>query len=550
MENNNNNSGIDKIKSANNKKSKEIKQVEEVAPPEVTEEEISTTTEVLKKLGKFLMEYSVINEKFGTQKVKSINVTNPNDITDEDLNELSMVNMPSTNDPEVYKSLDYDYDDNDNKAREWVGRVSNSTNLLMNNNVYRSTTEDESREWKQTIKVPGNDKLKLAAVNAGLDLAYEGQLTGDKGMKRIRAMMGLGNMFTLPLWHTGIWLLLNTPSEAALVDLYRELSDTKIRLGRETHGLAFSNLVGVTTEIIVDFVLDHVESTSLKENKSPDELKEIIRVQDIPSLVWGIACTLYPKGFQYSRQCVNTPTCHGVVKELLDLRRIQFIDRSSLTDKMVLHMNNARRMSSIKIEDVNTYQSNLSRIQPKEALLAKDLTNNKGTCDMIVEFYSPSISSYIDSVNTWINSITTMAQKAASEDSDNEKNKYIYAQAKATKARQYSHWIKSIKYILTLDNEDKPYETYINEPNDILKVAEQIISVDSTLIDKLTTETINYINGSTISLIGIPSYDCPHCGTEQDVDNKLPRFINFIPLDVIALFFHLIEQRELMRQRR
>jgi hypothetical protein len=173
-----------------------------------------------------------------------------------------------------------------------------------------------------------------------------------------------------------------------------------------------------------------------------------------------------------------------------------------------------------------------------------DLTNEHGKVIKIT-FTSPSIAEHIDNGQMWIQSIIEMVEEALSShldgdsqtnpsqaDLDSAKDRYLRKHADMVRMREYAHFVKSIE----IDS------NIIDEPNSILKVLD-VLSSDNTLAEQFFTQVLKYINTSTLSMVGIPDYDCPQCGNPQQTNQVNTAFRNIIPLDSIVGFFTLSEQR-------
>lgn len=534
------------------KTTKATKKVENVDATKNSTDEVETKEP---REGNFKVEYTTNVTKYGTKepgdlsRINQIDDVNA-DFSEKEISDLLVINLPSKNDvrPEDIE-LDENEDNLSQKDVDWSVRIADSSmyNAISSDsgtkNLYKETLERDT-EWGQYYENKNKDKLGI--TTAGFDLSSTGPMRGAKAVSQVKAMLGLGNMVRVPLWHSGFWVTLNTPSEAEVVDLYRILSSDKITIGRQTHGLAFSNLSGIITETLVDFVLAHVELHSIQVPSDKDTknfLKSMILVQDTPLLIWGIASTMFPRGFEYTRQCISTDSCKGTIQEMLDVRRLLFVDRTSLNNDQLAHMTKAKSPVSVTVDEVKKYQDSISRLQHSETKVLEGIQNRKGNCDMYITLSSPSISRYIESTNKWVDQIEKMANEASGLNTDSEKEAYMEGQVRATKARQYVHWIKSIKYINRLDGSDEEFESFVNDFNDIEELASSVFSLDTNIVDRITKEVTNYISYSTIALIGIPTYDCPVCKKTQNVPNRLPRFTNFIPLDVTMLFFRLLVRR-------
>jgi len=301
----------------------------------------------------------------------------------------------------------------------------------------------------------------------------------------------------------------------------------KITFGRQTYGLAFSNVTAYMIDRLVDFALSHIYETSVKEELSTAQYKELIACQDIPTLVWGITATMYPKGFNYRRACISDPVkCNHVLEELLNLTRLQWIDSSALTDWQKAHMSH-RGKSSRDVDSVKRYQDEMLLTQSRTI----ELTGASGK-SINLTIKTPSIAEHVTAGYKWISGITDTVLGALGESSSNDdRNKYITRHAQATVMRQFSHWVKSVEF-----------NSNLIEDRDTLEQLFDTLSADDNYRDSFADKVIAYIDDSTISVIGIPTYDCPACSAPQVLEKTLPRYVNVLPLDVNQLFFALAVQ--------
>jgi hypothetical protein len=101
--------------------------------------------------------------------------------------------------------------------------------------------------------------------------------------------------------------------------------------------------------------------------------------------------------------------------------------------------------------------------------------------------------------------------------------------------RQYSQWVESIEF-----------NSNIIEDKETIESTFSILSSDDNVRDEFIQEVTKYINESTISVIGIPAYDCPNCGAPQEKVEGVstyPKLVNILPLEVVQLFFALLAQK-------
>lgn len=407
-------------------------------------------------------------------------------------------------------------------SRNWAEVLKEGQDHSSYNGAYITTLEDPEADFGQTVALPtglaGGAFPKFAASTEAPK--------GEKALMRLNAYMGLGSIFKFPLWNTGIWLTLKPPSEAALLELNRLNISDKITFGRTTYGLALNNMSSVVADRMTNFVLEHVYQTNLK-NKDVN-LRSIISTQDLNTLIWGLLNTVYPTGVQYRRSCsCNPEKCQHVVSERLNVSKIAWTNKRGLTSLQMSHMSNSRS-DSVDLAAVEAYKKELLAAQKRTITLTG--LNGK---EISLTLKVPTIAEYIDSGQRWISEITSSVNKALAQNVTNdERNSYIMNHGQVSAMLQYIHWIDT----LTFDGAD------IDDVETIEKLL-TALSSDDLIRTGFMDELDSYINQSTISVIGIPTYDCPACGEEQKPAKVLPNHSNIIPLDVYQLFFTLLVQR-------
>ena len=437
--------------------------------------------------------------------------------------------FPSNFDVETRKVLEETPNINliDNPAaREWAKDIAEGLELNTFNETYVSTLEDENAEFKHKLEQNGTS---LSAQSPKFKNIENQNLKGERAVIRFISHLGLGTLFQVPLWHSGIWVTFKPPSESEIIELNRMLINDKIKLGRYTYGLSFSNVSSYTTDRLVDFALAHVyDLTSKAEDINIDNLKGFISCQDIPSLLWGFICTMYPRGFKYRRACVNDPEkCNFVLEDTLNISKLQWTNTNALTEWQKTFM--AGRQSKIKdLTSINRYKEELTRLQKKKIIINEGRSN-----EVSIIIKTPTITEHIESGHRWITEIVDIVEKTVGLDANEaDRNNFVVRHGQASAMRQYGHWVDSIEYDTNIINDRETIEATLD-----------IISSDDEVRTEFIKGVVDYINSSTISVIGIPVFDCPSCKKSQESIIELPQFVNIIPLDVIQLFFGLLTQR-------
>lgn len=405
----------------------------------------------------------------------------------------------------------------DAQSQKWAMTVGDAFGGLPHAKRLERTAAREGAHWKQSVT---SAERELKAGTPSFKHSADTQYTGDRARLLARSVLRLGTVFQVPLWHSGFWVTLRTPTEGELLDLERRALQQRGILGRQTYGLLFSNSMAYTNEIFLDFILDHVYNTSINI-KDDQELRKHIRLPDLSILIWALACATWPNGFQYERPCVADPdTCRHIIHEKLNLSVLQWTDETQLTPAQIKHMT-SRATHSMSIEGVQSYVDGFIIGQNQQVDLAEDLK---------VVFRVPLAQEHIDSGARWIKTIEETYGRAMTEEPQ-ARDAFLANQARATALREYAHCVHALK-IKDLEVED------VGTIEDILN--------DLTARDDIRTAFMkaagNYLDDSLISFIGIPSYECPSCGRPQPMSEN-SRFPEIIPLDVTNSFFRLLVQR-------
>jgi hypothetical protein len=397
-------------------------------------------------------------------------------------------------------------------ARRWNDTAENSFTTVQSHAQFEATLERDGSEFHQALIT---EKGPIAFAQPKLADPTVAKVSGEKAQLRVRALLGLGGLMTIPLWHSGFHITIKTPSDSALIELRRKIMETKISLGRETHGLIFSNTSAYTTQWLVDFIIDHVYETTLKNTT---DLRKKIVTPDLPILFWGLACAIWPKGFNYVRALF---TAEGIAEKQLvsgkiNVGKLMWVDNTAFTKAQKAHMSN-RTISSVTEEMIERYKSDFPLYKGRSI----DIGDN-----IKITLHVPSVEDYIRSGNQWITALTNIVEEVFTSDKDDaeRRNTAIAEHANATVMRQYGHWVESVVV-------DESEQTDRGTIDSILET----MSESTEVRKKFHVEVGKYIDDVTTAIIAIPEVSGKGTGL-----NKFP---NLIPLDVISVFFTLLMQR-------
>lgn len=442
-------------------------------------------------------------------------------LSDKDKQIVETVPLPSEYTENIPSLLEGTNPPNDAKTTEWAEVLTAAAQTAGVEGVFIESLKDENAKFRQGIDTPsGNLNLDIVKFKR-----VENQiLDGEKAVILARNLFGLGTVTRVPLFHSGFWLALKAPSEAQLLELNRQLTTDKIELGRQSYGLAFSNQNIFYTSRIYELIKSCIHSHSIKTDK---DISNFIYAHDLPIIIWGLACSVWPNGFKYSRSCMSNPDeCQHTVTEVLNLTKLMWTNTVALNTWQKSHMNN-KSSASMSEEDVVRYRKELLNNQAKKITL--DINGE----NFSVNLKTPTVNQWISQGTSWINNIVESATTAVSTSASvTERNNYMINVAKTETLRQYSHWIDTVE-IGTNRIEDR----------DTIDSTLAALSAGDELRESLIKNIQKYIDETVISLIGIPTYNCPKCDKPQELEAPIPRFVNIIPLEVYTIFFILLMQR-------
>jgi hypothetical protein len=421
---------------------------------------------------------------------------------------------------EEFPNLDIGQGD---QGKEWTAIVNEASQYLQRGNALLSSLTRDQSMWRQSMTF-GAEQLAAGRPRFGDNVEPGNRLTGEKAMLKLTASLGLGAIIQVPLWHSGIWLSMKAPAESDLLQLDRRMAMEKISLGRFTNGLIFSNNSIYMNSYLANFALSCVYDATVKDI-SLDALKSIIKINDLPTLIWALACTIWPNGYKYKHACANDPAeCTHVTEAVLNLTKLSWTDDRVLTDNQRRHM--ANRNAKVTVEQLDRYQeehafNNVNRV----------FDVSEGAVS--VELRVPTLAEYELSGFEWVDGIVDQADKAFGVSlTGQQRNDYIMDQGKLTSLRQYTHWVERM-----VTNNDGG----VIEDRKTLENAISVFSSSDEIQDEFFTAVGKYIDTTTMSLIAIPKYDCPRCGKPVTKEATLHPYL--IPLDVARVFFTLLDHR-------
>lgn len=422
------------------------------------------------------------------------------------------------------------------KQAVWAATLQEGMSYLPLAGAYTERLGDGSK-WTQSVNYQGKELHGRAPAVRKKEGVEEVQ--GERALLQLVTHLGVGGLFHAPMWNSGFWVYFKPATEVEMLELNAMIAAEKIRLGRNSYGLAHSNHIVYMLDRVFQMALRHVYATSVKSEELPiSQIGNHLMPQDIHSFVWGFLCANYPSGFHYSVACVSNPEkCNAVFEGNINLTKLQQTDEGAFTEWQLNHMT-GYSANSKSLDSVKRYQEEMKRQHERRLVI------NKGTNhEIAITLKTPTVSQYIEQGTTYISSMVDGINRSLDADvSNQERNIRLEEVSRASLLCQYVHFVKSIEF----GNISTPGGGYavINDFDTILNALKTFSATDS-LREEIIEAILKYIMDSTTSIIAMPAFDCPFCKEpqEKNVKNIPPRLKAFIPIDIFQVFFGLLVQR-------
>lgn len=417
----------------------------------------------------------------------------------------------------------------DSRFAGWYDALRKSATLYSGEKNYLSALGREGADYR--------DDFEFNAVNMmGREPKVSNPnnvIRGEQASFLLNSHLGLGTTYSMPLYSSGFRVVFKPAQEIDMLELDRQVAEDRARLGFETYGLIFSNILAYSIGRYLDFALNHVWSSNLyNDGITPEHTYDHMSIHDIPDFLFGFMCANYPNGYNYRRPCSSEPgICNHVLEDTLNLRKLHLVDFSRFTDWQLTHMSDKSKTRSI--EDIRRYKEELPHTKKKRI----ELNAGGAAKPITVVLKVPTVREYLTSGDRWLSKLIASVDRlvaspsdesdAAARKSERDRERRLDLFIKSQLLRQYGHWVDSIEINGSVAEDIETIESLLND-----------MSALDTLRDQLLEEINNYITDTSTTVIGIKNYSCEVCQAKQGEGAESV----IIPLDVTLLFFDLHTQ--------
>lgn len=386
----------------------------------------------------------------------------------------------------------------------------------------------EKGEWRQEVTYNGYvmrmDIPRIEPRNGGE------KLTGTAASNHINMLIGGGKYIRIPLFASGFWITLTTPTNNDLLNLNIQLLEKKDQVGRDTAGAIFSNRQALINEDLYDFIQKHIYDCSIR-NWADLDLAHYIKSTDWYPLLHAMSCAIFPEGYKYAIPCVYRPSdCNYVEELLLNLGKMVWTDNTKVSTAQRKFMYDALGKPST-VTEVEKYQTELAQVNDNTLVIndnVKAILRVSSVRDLIV------------SGNNWIRDVGNSLDKLAFRDSSDEQRQFMLRSHMVINSiREYSHYVE--RFVTTTETEDGDRHYYIDQIADVEASIERI-AADNDLVTIFTEGVAKFIERNVVTLIATPNFICPECQKPQQEEgtNDHPLLVSF---DALMVFTTLMARR-------
>lgn len=456
---------------------------------------------------------------------------------------------------EMIQSISIPAESPDNMVRYLV---ENPTNLEEENPTMIVQSMSDARElvstdYRMSEKMLNEDDIELTqAVYLDVDPTQRtrsrrtsikntgGNLTGLRAKAAIMDALGMSTLFTLVLPHSGLVAIVSPPVAAEIIDFQYILDTSKINIGRSIGGSNYGTATWYINDKLVDLFISKLSYINLKDS-SPENIRALLDPMDIPTIAWGLACTMYPDGYVFNRTALLDNGKAEHVRGRIWLPDMAIYANSRLSTRQKQHLIKAEN-TAMSNEEILSYRRDWKKEEevPKfERLIhTRKITRKAGTeiQDMYVELGQSNMENYVEHGSAWDVYIKDAVTETLSMASDeNIRSRYLSDKIQTTALREYSHFIRKIRIERYLEGSDKS-ETItidIDSQESLIETLDSLSNVPE-LRNKLIEIVVEYINKQIKVVYGVPTiseYEEKH--NASPVSNKI------VPINTVIAFFTL-----------
>lgn len=422
--------------------------------------------------------------------------------------------------------------------------INNASLGIWTNDDYADVLAD-GEELEQVVEFEGT-KIRMQSHTPSLDADEEGVANNISFVREIRSTTGGGRHVTIPLWHSGFKITVGDFGSESIFRLTGKLQEIRDNIGLQTVGQIYSfDDVHVQT-LIIDFVLDHVVTSTL-ENWTREKIADLLRMRDSSWLMAGALHSIYPDGYPFQQECSNLDKpdikCNystlKAADRVQDIAKIDFL-RSSMKRPNTFGRSQYRTMAkrTVTEDEVIRYQGSLDDQLDLDNVIGP--VNDTGEANYKLVLADPAFSQYRTEGAKWISDVITTIEEVIQSHVDLTPQER--AQRRAEHLTNYTEQLRGQKigpWVTKIIKESAKGKGSATD-RDTIYDSLGALSEDSAIRANIERLFREYQNKALMTFNGIPNFICPTCKKSQP--NTVTE-LNIIPVSMTQYFFTMLVSR-------
>lgn len=292
--------------------------------------------------------------------------------------------------------------------------------------------------------------------------------------------------------------------------------------------------------VIFDYLMSKTVNTNIKDTSDFNELAGTILLSDFKQMLVELTAAAHWEGVDFNFICLSK-NCNYEKTRSIDLKETVWVDMSQMTDEQAAEYANMMNMvKTISREDAARLQN-----QTHYPFDTKIYSEDKRTYLVIKQPTLLTAFQCFDFVREKLDPEVAALRNNVLD------NKQFEQELQSMMARlsfcEYFHWIDEIHFVAEpgSDGEDVVYKRS-DDPEEFNKGLYEILGSNSPLNESMMKFVVSHSEKMTFSVVGIPNFTCPKCGTPSS-DPELNPFDghSITPYDPFMHFFtrSQLEQR-------
>lgn len=377
------------------------------------------------------------------------------------------------------------------------------------------------KSLKHSVDKNGSDKLK-GGVSIG-DTVYRDKYANKndflasvpnnavlKNNNAVRSITLLSqSIMQVSFYNSGFNVVLRAPLLAELSDYWRACTDKQNEYGRIFGQLCFIPADVYCRSAAMDLFEKLVIDSNLVDFSVPGVLRKALSFLDFETMLWAIACVMFPKGVRIDHIC-HEDKCRHTESVMIDVKSLRFNDYTLMSADDIKYTNSNEKRT---VDDLAKYKSQIKN--DKESVRIDD--------EWSTTIGIPSFSEYEESSLAFISEMERKIQLSALA----EVNDYV-------NARYFALLAPFTKLVTYVSKENGKVINFEGIEGNISKLLESLqsgsVSFSKTVHDFVLSKKITHICYTLNA--------CPSCG-------KVPASAigRLVPCDVQNTFFTLVVKR-------